>query len=143
MTSLVWGKFGTIFCPVLAREPDYVISSKNEVHYLDAGLGQKTVHFFGFCDYLSHSPKLPFCQLSPNRVEAVFGQTQFRGVKPDTLLIQSYAFALPEGFYITILVLGSSNPPGITASFGFQFEDRINVVHEKSPLACFAVLLGT
>ena len=106
------------------------------------GVDKKTIQFFGFGDYLSHSPIVPLRQLSPHRVEAEFGQTPFRGVKPDTLPIQSYAFALPERFYITILVLGASNPAWITASFGFQFQECINVVHEKSPLACFGVVLG-
>ena len=100
--------------------------------------GQKTIEFFGFGDYLSHSPIVSLRQLPPHRVEAEFGQTPFRGVKLHTLPIQSYAFALPEQFYITIFVLGASN----TASFGFQFQEAINVVHEKSPLVCFGVLLG-
>jgi len=56
--------------------------------------------------------------------------------------IQSYDFALPERFYITILVLGASNPAGITTSFSFQFEERINLFHEKTTFACFGVLLG-
>jgi len=102
----------------------------------------KTIQFFGFGDYLRYSPIVPLRQLSPHRVGAEFGQTPFRGVKPDILPIQSYAFALPERFYITILVLGASNPAGITANFCFQFHVRINVVHEKSPLACFGVVLG-
>ena len=99
---------------VLPREPDYDIASKNEVHLLDAGRGQKTIKFFGFCDY-------PLRQLSPHRVEVEFGQTQFHGVKPGTLTIQSYAFALPERFYITFPVLGASNGVWKTTSFGFQF----------------------
>jgi len=38
--------------PALPREPEYVIASKNEVHHLDAGRGQKTIQFFGFGDLL-------------------------------------------------------------------------------------------
>ena len=129
-------------CPALPRDPDYVNASKNEVHHLDARRGQKTIRIFGFGDYLSFSTIVPFCHLSPHRVAAEFGQTPFSGVKPDTLPIQSYAFAPPELFYITILVLGSSNSAWITASFGFQFQELINVIHEKSPFACFGVVLG-
>jgi len=87
--------------------------------------------FFGFGDYLSHCPIIAFPQFSSHRVKAAFGKTQFRGVKPDKLPIQSYAFTLPVRFYITILVLGTSNPAGITATFGFQFQECINVVHEN------------
>ena len=133
-----------LLCPALPREQDYVIASKNVVYHLDDGRGHKTIQFFGFGDYLSHIPNIPLRQLSPHRLEAEFGQTPFRGVKSVTLPIQSYAFALPERYYITILVLGASNPAGITCSFGFKFQtsERINVVHEKCPLAYFGVVLG-
>ena len=137
--TLTWHVF---LCPALPREPDYVVAVKNEVRYLDAGRGQKTIEFFGFGDYLIYSPEVPLRQISPHQVEAEFGQTPFRGVKPDTLPIQSYAFALPERFYTTILVLGASNPAAITAIFGFQFQERINVVHEMSALSCFGVVFG-
>ena len=53
-----------------------------------------------------------------------------------------FVFALPERFYITILDLGASNPAVITVSFGNQFQERINVVNETSPFACFGVVLG-
>ena len=91
----------------------------------------KIPQFFGFGDYLSHRPIIPLRQFSPRRVEADFGQTSFRGVKPYTLPIQTYAFTLPKRFYITLLVLGASNPAGITANFGLQFQECINVVHES------------
>jgi len=103
---------------------------------------KKTIRFFGFGDYLSHSPIVPLRQLSPHRFEAEFSQTPFRGVKPDTLPLQSYAFALPERFYITILVLGASKPAGITASFGFLFQEHINDIRKVSPLACFGAVLS-
>ena len=135
----IWHVF---LCNALPREPDYVIAGKNEVHHLDAGRGQKTLQFFRFGDYLSHIPIVPLRQLSPHRVETEFGQNPFRGVKLVTLPIQSHAFAMPGQFYITILVLGASNPAGITASFGFQFQERINVVREMYSIACFGVVLG-
>jgi len=40
-----------------------------------------------------------------------------------------------------ILVLLASNPAGITSGFGFQIQECMNVVHEKSPLVCFGVVL--
>ena len=84
----------------------------------------------------------PLRQFSPHWVEAEFGQTWFRGVKPDTLPIQFYAFTLLKRFYISFLVLGAFYPAWITASFGFQFLECIYIVHGKSLLACFGVVLG-
>ena len=46
----------------------------------------KIPQFFGFGDYLSHRPIIPLRQFSPIRIEAEFGQTPFRGVKPDDSL---------------------------------------------------------
>jgi len=97
------------------------------------GVAKKTIQFFGFGDYLNHRPIIAFRQFSLYRVEAEFGHIPFRGFKLDTLPIQTYAFTLPERFYITILVLVVSNPAGITAGFGFQFQECIHVVHEMFP----------
>jgi len=88
-------------CPALPREPDNAIAGENEVCNLDDERGQKTIQLFGFGDYLSHRPIISLSQFSARRVEAEFAQTSFRGLKPDKLPIQSYAFTLPERFYIT------------------------------------------
>jgi len=73
-------------CPILPRDPDYVIAGKQEVHHLDARGEQEFIEFFGLRNYFGHISIIPLRQFPPHGDETEFGQTMFGGIKPDCFL---------------------------------------------------------
>jgi hypothetical protein len=95
------------------------MASKSHIYYLNARCGQNCVETLGFRYDYGLRPVASLGQFPPHRVETVFGPSC--GIRHDRFPIQSCAFALSKRFDITLLVLGTSDPAGITARFGFQF----------------------
>jgi hypothetical protein len=60
----------------------------------------------------------------------------------DQVFIQTDPFALPEELNVTVFVFRGSNPAGIPASLGFQFQECIDIVHRKAALTCFTIVLS-
>jgi len=70
-------------CPILPRDPDYVIAGKHEVQHLDARGGQESIQLFRLRDYFGHISIVPVRQFPPHEVETEFGQTPFGSIIPD------------------------------------------------------------
>jgi len=74
-------------CTILPLEPEYVIACKREVHHLDAGSGQESIHFIWFRDHFGHCPIILLSQFPKHGFETEFGQTPFGSIIPDRFLL--------------------------------------------------------
>ena len=72
-------------------------------------------------------------QFTPHGGETEFGEALLGSVILERLLIQPYHFAVPKRVHISVLVFGTLDPAGITASLRFQFQKSVNIGDEITP----------
>lgn len=83
----MWQTRHVFVCPILPRDPDYVIAGKHEVHHLEARNGEKSIQIFGLRNYLGHFSIVLLRQFPPHGVETEFVQTRFGSDIPECFLL--------------------------------------------------------
>ena len=57
------------------------------------------------------------------------------------LVVIEDSLALPKLLDVSVLIGGGSNPTRITASLGFEFQERVDVLYKQSALARSRIVL--